>query len=126
MSECPPEEGGEGPSVFARIVAAVREADGVLGSKTPAAGQVTLSTRKVPFVKPYKRGIMFKISACGRLHICGHDVPLSKKKNQKKRKKERKKGKKILLCTCSCVSKCVETTNGHVIFSLYFESRSLP
>ncbi|XP_052047742.1 gypsy retrotransposon integrase-like protein 1 isoform X1 [Apodemus sylvaticus] len=40
VSECPPEEGGEGTSVFARIVAAVREADGVVVNKTPAAGQM--------------------------------------------------------------------------------------
>lgn len=53
VSECRPEEAGEDTSVFARIVAAVREADGVLENKAPAAGQVILSTRKVPFVKPY-------------------------------------------------------------------------
>lgn len=45
--ECPHEAGGENTSVFARIVAAVREADAVLENKTPSAGQVIRSTRKV-------------------------------------------------------------------------------
>ncbi|XP_021054693.1 gypsy retrotransposon integrase-like protein 1 isoform X4 [Mus pahari] len=40
MLECPPEEDGEGTSVFARIIAAVRQADGVVENKTPAAGQM--------------------------------------------------------------------------------------
>lgn len=56
MLECPPEGEGEGTSVFARIVAAVREADGVVENQTPAAGQVILSTREVPLVKPCQRG----------------------------------------------------------------------
>lgn len=81
LLECPHEGGGEGTSVFARIVAAVREADGVVENQTPAAGQVILSTRKVPFVKPYQRGMVFNISACA-IHICGHDVPLSKNKGK--------------------------------------------
>nr|BAE43402.1 unnamed protein product [Mus musculus] len=38
--ECPPEEGSEGTSVFARIVAAIREADGVVENKTPASSQM--------------------------------------------------------------------------------------
>lgn len=45
--ECPHEAGGENTSMFARIVAAVREADAVLENKTPSAGQVIRSTRKV-------------------------------------------------------------------------------
>lgn len=109
--ECPPEEGSEGTSVFARIVAAIREADGVVENKTPASSQVILSTRKVPFVDPYQRGIVFKISACGHVHICGHE-------------KSKKRGRRFL-CMSSCVSKCVETSNGHVISSLYFEPRLL-
>lgn len=44
LLECPHEGGGEGTSVFARIVAAVREADGVVENQTPAAGQVESST----------------------------------------------------------------------------------
>ncbi|XP_076405855.1 gypsy retrotransposon integrase-like protein 1 isoform X4 [Peromyscus maniculatus bairdii] len=39
LLEWPPEVGGENTSVFARIVAAVREADVVLEDKTPSAGQ---------------------------------------------------------------------------------------
>ncbi|XP_038196506.1 gypsy retrotransposon integrase-like protein 1 isoform X2 [Arvicola amphibius] len=38
--ECSHEAGGENTSVFARIVAAVREADAVLENKTPSAGQM--------------------------------------------------------------------------------------
>ncbi|EDL91858.1 similar to RIKEN cDNA 4930429M06Rik, isoform CRA_c [Rattus norvegicus] len=44
LLECPHEGGGEGTSVFARIVAAVREADGVVENQTPAAGQMESST----------------------------------------------------------------------------------
>ncbi|XP_075807812.1 gypsy retrotransposon integrase-like protein 1 [Microtus pennsylvanicus] len=40
LEECPHEAGGENTSVFARIVAAVREADAVLENKTPSAGQM--------------------------------------------------------------------------------------
>lgn len=80
LLEWPPEVGGENTSVFARIVAAVREADVVLEDKTPSAGQVSLYRKSS--VKPYRRGVMFKISACGHVHVCGHDIPLSKKKKK--------------------------------------------
>lgn len=58
LLECPPEGEGEGTSVFARIVAAVREADGVVENQTPAAGQMEssqseeLSKSKVAKKKP--------------------------------------------------------------------------
>ncbi|OBS79588.1 hypothetical protein A6R68_22210 [Neotoma lepida] len=43
LLECSPEVGGENTSVFARIIAAVRETDTVLEDRTPSASQVEIN-----------------------------------------------------------------------------------
>lgn len=46
--ECPHDLGGENTSLFARVVAAVREADAVLENKTPSAGQMENNNLEEP------------------------------------------------------------------------------
>ncbi|XP_031224429.1 gypsy retrotransposon integrase-like protein 1 isoform X3 [Mastomys coucha] len=78
VSECRPEEAGGDMSVFARIVAAVREADGVLENKAPAAGQMENNNSDEP---SKSKVVKKKAKQLNPFHLkVGHEV-LRQRKN---------------------------------------------